>query len=129
MKLLLKLALLLCFCAGAQAEVAVPQLKAHVTDLTGTLSADERSALEKGLQAFESRNGSQIAVLLVPTTQPETIEQYSIRVAEAWKLGKKGVDSGLLLLVSKDDRKVRVDVGYGLEGANPNEIPDAPLVL
>ena len=122
MKLLLKFALVLCLCAGAQAEVAVPPLKAHVTDLTGTLSADERAGLEKGLQALEARNGSQIAVLMVPTTQPETIEQYSIRVAEAWKLGKKGVDNGLLLLVAKDDRKVRIEVGYGLEGVIPDVV-------
>ena len=121
MKLLLKLALVFFLCA-AQAEVAVPPLKAHVTDLTGTLSADERTALEKGLQALESRNGSQIAVLMVPTTQPETIEQYSMRVAEAWKLGKKGVDNGLLLLVAKDDRKVRIEVGYGLEGVIPDVV-------
>ncbi|MGE5490810.1 MAG: TPM domain-containing protein, partial [Actinomycetota bacterium] len=67
------------------------------------------------------KNGSQMAVLLVPTTQPETIEQYSIRVAEAWKLGRKGVDNGVLVLVAKNDRKVRIEVGYGLEGA----IPDA----
>ena len=107
--------------ATAAAEVAVPALQARVTDLTGTLSADQRSALEAELQAFEVRNGSQIAVLLVPTTQPEAIEQYSIRVVEAWKLGRKGKDNGLLVLVAKNDHKVRIEVGYGLEG----DIPDA----
>jgi uncharacterized protein len=118
MKLLLKLLLMFCLCAGAQAEVAVPPLKARTTDLTGTLSADQRAALEKGLQIVEARHGSQIVVLMVPTTQPETIEQYSIRVAEAWKRG----DNDLLLLVAKDVRKVRIEVGHGLEGVIPNEV-------
>ena len=68
------------------AEVAIPALKSRVTDLTGTLAAEEAAQLEQKLAAFEARKGSQIAVLIVPTTQPETIEQYSIRVAEAWKL-------------------------------------------
>ena len=84
------------------------------------------------LRAFEAKKGSQIAVLIVPTTQPETIEQYSIRVAEAWKLGRKGVDDGVLLLVAKDDRAVRIEVGYGLEGALPdvlaNRITDQVIV-
>src|SRR5574338_44028 len=104
------------------AEVPVPALKARVTDLTGTLSAAQRTALEERLAAFEARKGSQIAVLLVPTTQPETIEQYGIRVAEQWKLGRKGVDDGVLLLVAMKDRAVRIEVGYGLEGV----LPDAP---
>ncbi len=69
------------------------------------------------LAAFESGKGSQIAVLMLPTTQPETIEQFGIRVAEAWKLGRKGVDDGVLLLVAKDDHRLRIEVGYGLEGA------------
>ncbi|HZX31425.1 MAG TPA: YgcG family protein [Rhodocyclaceae bacterium] len=106
---------------AAWAEVAVPALKARVTDLTGTLSAEQLGSLENQLKEIEGKNGSQMAVLLVPTTQPETIEQYSIRVAEAWKLGKKDVDNGVLVLVAKNDRKVRIEVGYGLEGA----IPDA----
>lgn len=101
----------------AQADAEVPPLKARVTDLTGTLSAQQRSALESRLQAFEAQKGSQVAVLIVPTTQPETIEQYGIRVAEQWKLGRKGVDDGALLLVAKDDRALRIEVGYGLEGA------------
>ena len=107
---------------SAQAEVAVPPLKARVTDLTGTLSASEQASLEANLQAFEARKGSQIAVLLVPTTQPETIEQYAMRVAEAWKLGRKGVDDGVLLLVAKNDRKLRIEVGYGLEGVVPDAV-------
>ena len=106
----------------AQAEVAVPPLKAHVTDLTGTLRSSEQAALEHILQSFEEQKGSQVAVLIVPTTQPETVEQYSIRVAEAWKLGRKGVDDGVLLLVAKNDRKLRIEVGYGLEGAIPDAV-------
>jgi uncharacterized protein len=103
-------------------DLSVPPLKARVTDLTETLSAAQRQALEQELAAFEQRKGAQIAVLLVPTTQPEAIEQYSIRVAESWKLGRKGVDDGLLLLVAKDDRKMRIEVGRGLEGVVPDVI-------
>lgn len=106
----------------AQAEVAVPPLSARVTDLTGTLTAEQHAALESRLQAFEAQKGSQIAVLIVPTTQPEAIEQYSIRVVEQWKLGRKKVDDGVLLLVAKDDHKLRIEVGYGLEGVLPDVI-------
>ena len=109
------LALLLC--GAAQAEVPVPPLSARVTDLTATLDAQQKQALEARLAAFEKNKGAQLAVLLVPTTQPETIEQFALRVAEAWKLGRKGVDDGALLLVAKDDRALRIEVGYGLEGA------------
>jgi uncharacterized protein len=104
------------------AQVAVPPLRSPVTDLTQTLTQEQRSALENRLREFEARKGSQVAVLLVPTTQPEAIEQYSIRVAEQWKLGRKGVDDGVLLLVAKNDRAVRIEVGYGLEGALPDVI-------
>ena len=106
----------------AAAEVAIPPLKARVTDLTGTLTAEQQAGLESRLAAFERQKGSQVAVLIVPTTQPETIEQYSIRVAEKWKLGRKGVDDGALLLVAKNDRTLRIEVGYGLEGALPDAI-------
>lgn len=102
---------------AAQAEVAVPPLSARVTDLTATLDAQQTQALESRLAAFEANKGAQIAVLLVPTTQPETIEQFALRVVEAWKLGRKGVDDGALLLAAKDDRALRIEVGYGLEGA------------
>ena len=112
----------LCLATGALAEVAVPALTARVTDLTGTLSAAQRNALEGELQAIEARGTNQIAVLMVPSTMPETIEQYSIRVVEAWKLGQKGKDNGLLVLVAKDDHKVRIEVGYGLEGVIPDVI-------
>ncbi len=101
---------------GAVADVAVPSLMARVTDLTGTLTTEQKQALEEKLQAFEAEKGSQVAVLMVSTTQPEDIEQYSIRVVEKWKLGRKGTDDGALLIIAKDDRRVRIEVGYGLEG-------------
>lgn len=108
--------------AAAIAQVAVPPLQARVTDLAGTLGAEQRAGLEQRLAAFEQQKGSQVAVLVVPTTAPETIEQYAIRVAEAWRLGRAGVDDGVLLLVATDDRKLRIEVGYGLEGALPDAI-------
>lgn len=117
---LLLLAVALLGAACARAEVAVPPPTTRVTDLTGTLSSPQRQALEERLAAFEAAKGSQIAVLIVPTTEPETIDQYAIRVAEQWKLGRKGVDDGALLLVAKNDRKLRIEVGYGLEGALPD---------
>jgi uncharacterized protein len=119
------LAALLAFAAllgAARADVPVPDLKARVTDLTGTLNAQQKSDIESLIAAYESRRGSQIAVLLVPTTKPEEIEQYSIRVADAWKIGRKGVDDGLILIVAKDDRRVRIEIGYGLEGAIPDSV-------
>jgi uncharacterized protein len=106
----------------AGADVAVPPLAARVTDLTGTLSGGAVSRIEAKLAAFEAKKGSQLAVLVVPTTQPEEIEQYGIRVADAWKLGRKGVDDGAILIVAKNDRRVRIEVGYGLEGAMPDAI-------
>ncbi|MGH8743658.1 MAG: TPM domain-containing protein [Burkholderiales bacterium] len=101
----------------ARAEVAIPPLQARITDLTRTLSGGDIRQLDEKLASFEAKKGSQIAVLLVPTTQPETIEQYGIRVAESWKLGRKGIDDGALLLVAKQDHTLRIEVGYGLEGA------------
>lgn len=94
----------------------VPALQARVTDLTGTLSAAERQGLEAKLADWEARTTNQLAILIVPTTQPEPIEAYSIRVVEAWKLGQKGKDNGALLLIAKGDKQIRIEVGYGLEG-------------
>jgi uncharacterized protein len=108
---------MLCACDLAYAQVAVPPLSARVTDLTATLNAQQLATLEQTLQAFEMRKGSQIAVLIVPSTQPESIEQYSIRVVEQWRLGRRRVDDGALLIVAKNDRNTRIEVGYGLEGA------------
>src|SRR6202011_6049700 len=101
--------------SAAQSQ-PIPKLTARVTDLTGTLTAEQQTALEQKLAAFESAKGSQLAVLLVPTTEPEEIEQYSIRVVEQWKLGRKKVDDGALLIIAKNDHHVRIEVGYGLEG-------------
>lgn len=94
----------------------MPALQARVTDLTGTLSAAEREGLEAKLADWEARTTNQLAILIVPTTQPEPIEGYSIRVVEAWKLGQKGKDNGALLLIAKGDKQMRIEVGYGLEG-------------
>jgi len=102
--------------------VDVPPLKARVTDLTGTLNAQQRAALEQSLAEFEARKGAQIAVLMLPSTQPETIDQYAVRVEEAWKLGRKGVDDSALLVIAKNDRRLRLEVGYGLEGAIPDAV-------
>lgn len=101
----------------AHAETAVPPLVGHVTDITGTLSREEKSELEQALASFEARKGAQLAVLIVQSTGEEAIEQYALRVVEAWKLGRKKVDDGVILLVVKGDRTVRIEVGYGLEGA------------
>lgn len=101
----------------AVAQVPVPALTGHVNDQTATLTTEQKATLEKTLQVFEARKGSQLAVLIVATTAPETIEQYALRVAELWKLGRKKVDDGAVLLVAKSDRAVRIEVGYGLEGA------------
>jgi uncharacterized protein len=114
--------LLLLLCASASALVAIPALTQHVTDLTATLTPQQVMALENKLAAFEAKQGSQLAVLIVPTTQPEDIAQYGIRVADAWKLGRKKLDDGVILIVAKDDRKLRIEVGYGLEGAIPDAI-------
>jgi len=97
--------------------VAIPALTARVTDLTGTLSADTKAALEQQLATFEARKGAQLVVLVLPTTQPEAIEQFGIRLFDAWKIGRKGVEDGVMLIIAKNDRKLRIEVGYGLEGA------------
>jgi uncharacterized protein len=94
----------------------VPALTGRVVDQTGTLSPAQQATLEQTLAAFEARKGTQIAVLIVRTTAPEEIEAFSIRVADQWKLGRKKVDDGAILIVAKDDRTTRIEVGYGLEG-------------
>ena len=103
--------------AGSDGLNPIPPLSARVTDLTQTLTAPEQQALDAKLADWEARTGNQLVVLMVPSTQPEPIGAYSIRVAEAWKIGRKGQDNGVLLLVAKNDKKVRIEVGYGLEGA------------
>ncbi|MEC5162903.1 uncharacterized protein ACFDR9_001895 [Janthinobacterium sp. CG_23.3] len=105
---------------AAQALLAVPPVRAHVTDNAGMLDAKQRAALDGVLADYEAKTGSQIAVLLVASTAPEAIEQYGIRVADAWKLGRKGVDDGVLLLVAKDNppalRRLRIEAGRGVQG-------------
>lgn len=106
--------------ALAQPLQSVPVLKQHVTDLAGALRPDEQAALESRLQALDQQTGGQLAVLIVRTTQPEAIEAYSIRVVDAWQLGRSEFDDGVLLLIASDDRAARIEVGYGLEGALPD---------
>ncbi|AZP13269.1 TPM domain-containing protein [Undibacterium parvum] len=107
--------------ASAQADIiAVPPLSQRVTDLTQTLNSEQIGALTAQLASLEQAKGSQLAVLIVPSTGDESIEQFGIRVVDVWKLGRKGVDDGVLLLVAKNDRTVRIEVGRGLEGALPD---------
>lgn len=108
--------------ASAHAEVAVPPLNARVIDLTQTLTPQQQQAIERNLAELEQLKGAQIAVLLVPSTAPETIEQYARRVLDVWKLGRKGIDDGALLLIAKDDRTLRIETQYGLEGVIPDAI-------
>ena len=115
--LIVAVALCLTNLAGAQALPPVPVLSARVVDQTATLNADQRARLNAKLAAVEAGKGAQIAVLIVASVAPETIEQYALRVVESWKLGRRGIDDGALLLVAKQDRKLRIEVGYGLEGA------------
>lgn len=124
------LACILSLLAGgvaAQQLQPIPPLTGRVVDTTGTLSADQAQRISQALQAIEQRKGSQVVVLMVPTTRPEAIEQYGIRVADAWKIGRgevqgKKVDDGVILLIARDDRRLRIEVGYGLEGAIPDAI-------
>ena len=116
------LALVFASAAGAAGDVPVPPLNARVTDLTGTLNAGQVASLEAELRAFEQKKGSQIAVLMLPSTQPDTIEQYSIRVAERWKIGRAKVDDGVILVIAKKDQHLRIEVGYGLEGTIPDVV-------
>ena len=117
--------MLLALCAGlllslAQAQQAIPALTGHVMDHSATLDAAQLAQLEAKLAAFEQSRGAQIVLLLVPTTQPEDIASYSQRVADSWKVGRKGIGDGLLLVVAKSDRKVRIEVAKALEGAIPD---------
>lgn len=119
------LLVLLCgLAAGSHAQELqpVPSLAAHVTDTIGLLPAPRREALEARLATLEREKGAQVAVLLVATTRPEAVEAYALRVAEAWRLGRQGVDDGILFLIARDDRRMRIEVGRGLEGALPDAI-------
>ncbi len=107
--------------AAAQDIAPIPPLKARVTDVAGMLKPNQRAALENKLQEHETQTGNQVAILIVNNTGAEAIEQYGIRVAETWKIGRKGIDDGVILIVAKDTRKLRLEVGRGAEGV----IPDA----
>jgi len=111
-----------CLPAWAQQAAAIPALTSPVVDATGTLSAEQKQQLEQQALALQQRKGSQLQVLVVSSTQPETIEQYTQRVFDQWKLGREGVDDAVILVVAKDDRRVRIQPGYGLEGAIPDAI-------
>lgn len=117
-RLLVLVLVLACMAPAWAADV--PALTRHVTDLTGTLTAQQVEALDAKLVALEQRKGTQLVVLMVPTTGDQDIESYSLAVAEANKIGRKGTDDGILLLIAKDDRRDRIEVGYGLEGAVPD---------
>ena len=121
-RLALLLAALLCWALPLHAQdvLPVPALSARVIDQTGTLSEPQRAALDARLAAFEAEAGPQIVVLMVATTQPEDIASYAQRVADSWKIGRRDVGDGLLLLVAKNDRKVRIEVAKALEGAVPD---------
>ena len=108
--------------ALAFAQQPIPPLKARVTDLSGTFSAAQIAELDSILAQFEARKGAQVVVLMVPTTEPEVIEEYSIRLADAWKIGRKDVNDGAILLIAKNDRRMRIEVAYGLEGILPDAI-------
>lgn len=114
--------LVLLFSFKAWSLVEVPVLNSRVTDLTNSLSESEITILSTQLEALEQTKGSQVAVLMVPSTMPEDISQFSIRVVDSWKLGRRGVDDGLLLIIAKNDRRLRIEVGRGLEGAIPDAI-------
>ncbi|MFZ9407430.1 MAG: TPM domain-containing protein [Burkholderiaceae bacterium] len=130
----LLLLLMLLMAASLRAQTAVPALQGRVNDLTATLSPQQRDALERRLAQFEQRKGSQLVILMLPSTQPEPIESFSIRVAEAWKIGRgrtaasnagdsaSAIDDGVLIVVAKADRRMRIEVGYGLEGAIPDAV-------
>lgn len=113
----LLLALFVGWAGVAWALVAVPPLTERIVDQTGSLSEVDIAALTQTLKDLETRKGSQIAVLMVPSTDGEAIEPFALRVAEAWKIGRKKIDDGALLVIAKNDRRLRIEVGYGLEGA------------
>ena len=114
---------LLCLCSLVWAEnyAEIPKLANRITDLTGTLTSSQIQALEQKLAAFEAKKGSQVAVLMVATTQPSDIAEFGIEVADLWRLGRKGIDDGLIYIIAKDDQRQRFEVGRGLSGV----IPDA----
>jgi uncharacterized protein len=113
---LLALLLSMTWAAGSWATLSVPALKARVNDTAGILSPGTRQQLESMLAELERSDSTQIAVLTIASLEGEVLEEFSLKVAEAWKIGQKGKDNGALLLIAKNDRKLRIETGYGLEG-------------
>jgi uncharacterized protein len=113
---LMILAGLLCLFAGASFALDIPRLTGYINDQAGMVSPETELQLENYLRELERTDSTQVAVLTIPSLEGEVLEDFSIRVAEAWGLGQKEKDNGILLLVSRDDRKIRIEVGYGLEG-------------
>jgi uncharacterized protein len=117
MKKWLFLAIFLFLCLSFTAEsLEVPRLQGYVNDYAGMISPSAKSRIEEGLRAFEQSDSTQIVILTIPSLEGEDIEQFGIKVGEAWKIGQKGKDNGAILIVSKQERKIRIEVGYGLEG-------------
>jgi uncharacterized protein len=102
--------------------IPVPNLTGRIVDLTNTLTYYQIQALSEKLEKLEREKGAQIVVLIIPTTGIESIEEYSIKVAEKWKIGREGIDDGVILLIAMNDRKIRLEIGYGLEGAIPDAV-------
>lgn len=121
-RLLLAGILCLLFCPPAFGLAVPERPEGRITDRTGTLTRDQIAALERKLAAFERETTNQIAVLLIPSLEGDSLEDYSIRLAEKWRIGQKGRDNGVILLIVKNDRKLRIEVGYGLEGALPDAL-------
>ena len=121
-RLFLLFSLLCCNLGASAAPLALPALTAPVIDTTHTLPPAALTALNQRLTQLSTQTGSQIAILMLPTTQPESIEQFSIRLAETWQIGRSKVDDGVIIIVAKEDRSTRIEVGYGLEGAIPDAI-------
>ncbi|MBX2992220.1 MAG: TPM domain-containing protein [Bacteroidetes bacterium] len=101
-------------------EVPVPKLTRRVTDFTNTLSTAQVNALEADVARFEDSTSTQLVIVILPTIGGASIEEFALRIAEANLIGQKGTDNGILLLIAKDDRKLRIEVGYGLEGVLPD---------
>ena len=121
-RLLLAGILCLLFCLPAFGLAVPERPEGRITDRTRTLTRDQIAALERKLAAFERETTNQIAVLLIPSLEGDSLEDYSIRLAEKWKIGQQGRDNGAILLIVKNDRKLRIEVGYGLEGALPDAL-------
>ena len=120
--LVVLLALAISSAFSAAALEVPPRPEGRITDRTGTLNPREIAALEQKLEAFERETTNQIAVLLIPALEGDSLEDFSIRLAEKWKIGQKGRNNGAILLIVKNERKLRLEVGYGLEGALPDAL-------